>query len=31
MKGEERVLVNELPGYADYLQRVRWRIIPHVW
>ena len=25
-----RVLVNELPDYSDYLQRVRWRIIPHV-
>ena len=31
MEGEERVLAEELPGYADYLQRVRWRVIPHLW
>jgi protein-S-isoprenylcysteine O-methyltransferase Ste14 len=28
---EERMLANALPGYADYMQRVRSRIIPGVW
>ena len=25
---EERVLLAELPGYADYRRRVRWRLVP---
>ena len=28
---EERLLKRDLPGYADYMQRVRWRLIPHLW
>jgi protein-S-isoprenylcysteine O-methyltransferase Ste14 len=28
---EERLLKRDLPGYGDYMQRVRWRIIPHLW
>ena len=28
--GEERLLKRELPGYADYMQRVRWRMIPGI-
>lgn len=28
---EERTLAAELEGYRDYAQRVRWRLIPHVW
>ncbi len=28
---EERLLARELPGYADYMRRVRWRLIPYVW
>jgi len=28
---EERTLRAELPGYAAYLARVRYRLIPHVW
>ena len=28
---EERLLRRELPGYADYLTRVRYRLIPGVW
>ena len=28
---EERVLRDELPGYAAYLERVRWRLVPGVW
>ena len=28
---EERVLARDLPGYADYCRRVRYRLIPFVW
>lgn len=28
---EERVLRNDLPGYADYAQRVRYRLVPLLW
>lgn len=28
---EERMLRTELPGYADYARRVRWRFAPGVW
>ena len=28
---EDRILQAELPGYRDYAQRVRWRLIPGVW
>jgi protein-S-isoprenylcysteine O-methyltransferase Ste14 len=28
---EERLLARELPGYANYLTRVRWRLIPGIW
>src|SRR5258705_10240608 len=28
---EERLLARELPGYAEYLERVRHRLIPGVW
>jgi protein-S-isoprenylcysteine O-methyltransferase Ste14 len=28
---EERTLGEELPGYAEYAQRVRYRLIPGVW
>ena len=28
---EEKLLVQELEGYADYRRRVRWRMIPFVW
>ena len=28
---EERMLASALPGYADYMQRVRSRIVPGVW
>ena len=29
--GEEKMLAEELEGYADYQQRVRYRLIPYVW
>ncbi|HLC09053.1 MAG TPA: isoprenylcysteine carboxylmethyltransferase family protein [Methyloceanibacter sp.] len=28
---EERLLAAELPGYADYAERVRYRLVPLVW
>jgi protein-S-isoprenylcysteine O-methyltransferase Ste14 len=29
--GEERMLVQELEGYADYRKKVKYRLIPFVW
>ena len=29
--GEEKMLVNELEGYEDYKNKVRYRLIPFVW
>ncbi len=31
LKDEEDLLTRELPGYAEYKQRVKYRIIPFVW
>jgi protein-S-isoprenylcysteine O-methyltransferase Ste14 len=28
---EDRTLPAELPGYAEYVQKVRYRLIPGVW
>jgi protein-S-isoprenylcysteine O-methyltransferase Ste14 len=28
---EEKVLLRELPGYAEYCQKVRYRLIPKIW
>ncbi len=28
---EERTLSRDLPGYAEYLRKVRYRLIPHLW
>jgi protein-S-isoprenylcysteine O-methyltransferase Ste14 len=28
---EERTLLAELPGYADYAARVRYRLVPYIW
>jgi protein-S-isoprenylcysteine O-methyltransferase Ste14 len=28
---EDRTLIDELPGYADYVKRVKFRLIPGVW
>jgi protein-S-isoprenylcysteine O-methyltransferase Ste14 len=28
---EDKMLREELPGYEDYAQRVRYRLIPGVW
>jgi protein-S-isoprenylcysteine O-methyltransferase Ste14 len=29
--GEEKMLLEELEGYAAYTQRVKYRLIPYVW
>ena len=31
IRNEEEVLSRELKGYAEYRQKVRWRLIPFVW
>jgi protein-S-isoprenylcysteine O-methyltransferase Ste14 len=31
LRNEEEVLVRELPGYAAYRERVRYRLLPGVW
>lgn len=31
IRQEEKLLSCQLPGYADYMQRVRWRLLPGVW
>ena len=28
---EEEVLARDLPGYAEYMQQVKWRLIPFIW
>jgi protein-S-isoprenylcysteine O-methyltransferase Ste14 len=31
LKDEEELLTRELPGYADYKKKVKYRILPFVW
>jgi protein-S-isoprenylcysteine O-methyltransferase Ste14 len=31
IRNEEEVLAEGLEGYTEYLARVKWRLIPHVW
>lgn len=31
IRHEEKMLVEELSGYAEYRERVRYRIIPMIW
>jgi len=31
IKNEEKVLLEGLAGYADYLKKVKWRLIPFIW
>lgn len=31
IRNEEEVLKRNLPGYAEYLEKVRWRMIPYIW
>jgi len=29
--GEEKMLMNELQGYSEYMKRVRYRLLPTIW
>ena len=31
IRNEEKVLACDLQGYSEYMERVRWRLIPHIW
>ncbi len=31
LKDEEALLIKELPGYEDYMQKVKYRLIPFIW
>lgn len=31
IRNEEKVLMRDLPGYADYMHKVRYRLIPGAW
>ena len=31
LKDEEELLTRELPGYADYKQKVKYRLFPYIW
>lgn len=31
IKNEERLLEEELPGYKEYMRRVKYRLIPYIW
>lgn len=31
IRNEEEVLLRELPGYGEYRQKVKWRLIPFIW
>lgn len=31
IRNEEQVLESGLPGYKEYKQKVRWRLIPYIW
>lgn len=31
LKDEEELLTRELPGYAEYKQKVKYRLIPYIW
>jgi protein-S-isoprenylcysteine O-methyltransferase Ste14 len=31
IRDEEAMLARELPGYAEYRERVRWRMLPGIW
>ena len=31
IKDEETLLTKELEGYQEYKEKVRWRLVPHIW
>jgi protein-S-isoprenylcysteine O-methyltransferase Ste14 len=30
-KNEDKLLMEELPGYSDYAQQTRYRLVPGIW
>jgi len=30
-KNEEELLIDELPGYREYMQKTRYRFFPRIW
>ena len=31
LKGEEKLLMQELPGYKEYMEKVKYRLVPFIW
>jgi protein-S-isoprenylcysteine O-methyltransferase Ste14 len=31
IKSEEKILIDKLPGYSEYTQKVKYRLIPYIW
>lgn len=31
IKNEEKILIDKLPGYKEYTQKVKYRLIPYIW
>jgi len=31
IKSEEKILIDKLPGYREYTQKVKYRLIPYIW
>ena len=31
IRNEEKLLKKELPGYEEYMERVKYRLIPFIW
>ena len=31
IKDEEILLTQELDGYSEYINKVKWRLIPYIW
>ena len=31
IRSEEKLLREELPGYEEYMRRVKYRLIPYIW
>ncbi len=31
IRGEEKLLEKELDGYAEYIKKVKWRLVPFIW
>jgi protein-S-isoprenylcysteine O-methyltransferase Ste14 len=31
INGEEKMLIEELDGYIEYMQKVKYRLLPYIW